>query len=74
MLFYRSPWQWFNDAFENGNLFGANACCYLDPLIKIDIVEEETIEFPVHQSIDLGSACPRTKYPLVLVVSGSNSR
>jgi len=67
----RSPWHWFKNAFDNGNLFGADACSILDPMIKIDVVEEETIELKVHRSIDLGSTCPRTKYPLVLVANAS---
>ena len=70
---FRSPWNWFKEAFTNGNLFGAEACLHLDPMVKIDVIEEETIELEVHQSLDLGQGAPRSKYPLVLVANSGNS-
>jgi len=68
----RSPWPWFLDAFAKGNLFGAEACLVLDPILKINILEEETdIELEMHK-VDLGQA-PRTKYPLVIVAKCNDS-
>ena len=72
-MHFRSPWNWFKEAFTNGNLFGEEACLHLDPMVKIDVIEEETIELEVHQSLDLGQGAPRSKYPLVLVANSGNS-
>lgn len=62
----RSPWDWFQDAFEKGNLFGSQACLRLDPMMKI--YEESTLDLDVEPGLDLGTSGPRTKYPLVMVV------
>ena len=73
-MHFRSPWNWFKEAFTNGNLFGEEACLHLDPMVKIDVIEEETIELEVHNSLELGQGAPRSKYPLVLVANSGNSR
>ena len=62
----RSPWRWFVQAFDKGNLFGSLGCCLLDPMIHLDPDPEQVVEIQI-QSVDLGQAVPRTKYPLVLV-------
>ena len=72
--YFRSPWHWFKEAFTNGNLFGAQACQHLDPIVKISVIEEETIELKMHKSLDFGQSVPRNRYPLVLVANTGNSR
>ena len=68
----QGPWPWFSDAFERGNLFGADGCEHLSELANVDVPEEEVqaevkLEVP-HEPQDLGPS-PRQAYPLVLVIS-----
>ena len=60
----RSPWDWFLEAFDKGNLFGSSGCCMLDPMLQLD--PNQQLDLPI-KPVDLGQAVPRTKYPLVLV-------
>ena len=63
----QSPWPWFHEAFERGNLFGSRAYDALDEKCIVDTSNEssKTLEITVPE-LNLGKA-PRKKYPLVLV-------
>ena len=69
----QSPWQWFYEAFDKGNIFGSHSYDILDDKSSMIPTSEDTskildIQVP---ELNLGKA-PRTKYPLVLV-SKSNT-
>lgn len=65
----RSPWPWFEKAFQNGNLFGSEGCQILDPILQIE--NQIELDLKIHPNLNLGQT-PRTKYPLVLVVNCVN--
>ena len=70
----RSPWDWFIQAFKNGNLFGSENCLKLDSMQEHAVLGENTLNFNFECSqLDLGSEKPRTKFPLVLVSTVNTS-
>ena len=62
----QSPWQWFNEAFTKGNLFGAQSYDILDDKSSMIPKSNAMLEIQVPELLNLGKA-PRSKYPLVLV-------
>lgn len=61
----RSPWGWFQEAFQRGNLFGSEGCSVLGPMERIDCENQVDISLEC-PTLNLGPA-PRNQYPLVLV-------
>lgn len=63
----QSPWQWFLEAFDRGNLFGSQAYDSLDEKCIVDTSSESSKMLDITvPDLNLGEA-PRKKYPLVLV-------
>ena len=72
----QSPFPWFLEAFDKGNLFGANATDILDEPKSLGQDLDETqveVELKVPAELQLGTQAPRQKYPLVIVSTASPS-
>ena len=68
----QSPFAWFLEAFDRGNLFGSNATDVLDQTTHLEGEALELVVLKVPADLQLGQA-PRNRYPLVLVSTNSTN-